>query len=246
MNRNKWILTLMTVLLIGSTAVVLARYKSIQRLGEPGVKTRPIPGSHNLEVVLPEKVLNYDYKGMQQSEIVTNVLPSDTSYGLCQYTLPEDQLGIQASVVLMGTDRASLHKPQFCLTGQGWNITKTEVVSIPLAKPAPYDLPVIKLTATKVFKEEGREITYSCLYVYWYVCNDKISANPSGADRMWSMARNLITTGVLERWAYISYFAPCAPGTEDAKFERVKELIAAAVPEFQIPHGAPSHSPQKP
>ena len=35
-------------------------------------------------------------------------------------------------------------------------------------------------------------------------------------------------------------FRPCAPGTEDAKFERVKKLIAAAAPEFQIPHGAPS------
>ena len=55
------------------------------------------------------------------------------------------------------------------LPAKAGNITKTEVVSIPLAKPAPYDLPVIKLTATKVFKEEGREITYSCLYVYWYV-----------------------------------------------------------------------------
>ncbi len=238
MNRNKWILALVTVLLIGGSALVLAHYKSIQRLGDPGVKTRPIPGSHNLEVVLPESVLDYVYQWVPQSEIVTNVLPQDTSYGQCFYVTPDTNFGVQLNVVLMGTDRASLHKPQFCLTGQGWNITQTEVVSVPMAKPEPYDLPVIKLTAARTVKQQdGREQTLSGIYVYWYVCDDKISASPTGSDRMWSIARNLITTGVLERWAYISYFAVCPPGMEDATFDRVKKVIAASVPEFQIPHG---------
>ena len=78
MNRTKWILAIVTVLLIGSAAVVLARYKSIQRLGDPGVKTRPIAGSRNLEVVLPENLLDFTSEWMPQSEIVTNVLPRDT------------------------------------------------------------------------------------------------------------------------------------------------------------------------
>jgi hypothetical protein len=39
---------------------------------------------------------------------------------------------------------------------------------------------------------------------------------------------------VLQRWAYISYFAPCVPGTEDATFERVCDLIRTTIPEFQI------------
>lgn len=236
MNRTKWILALITILLIGSGAAVLARYKSVQRLGEPGVVTRPIPGSQNLEVVLPEKVLDFTYEWMPQAAIVTNVLPKDTSYGQCRYVAP-DGFWVQNNVVLMGTDRASMHKPQFCLTGAGWTITKTEVVSIPLEKPKPYDLPVIKLTANTIIKENGREQPISGIYVYWYVCGDKISASPTGMDRMWSTARNLMTSGVLERWAYVTFFAPCHPGMEEVAFERVKKLIAAAVPEFQIPHG---------
>ena len=55
MNRNKWILTLVTVLLIGSTAVVLARYKSIQRLGETRSQNTAHPRQPQSEVVLPEK-----------------------------------------------------------------------------------------------------------------------------------------------------------------------------------------------
>lgn len=245
MNRTKWILAIVTVLLIGSAAVVLARYKSIQRLGDPGVITRPIAGSRNLEVVLPENVLDFTSEWMPQSEIVTNVLPRDTSYGQRRYTTA-DKFYVQANVVLMGTDRASLHKPQFCLTGAGWTITKTEVVPIPIEKPVPYDLNVIKLTAATVIKEGGREQPVSGIYVYWYVSADSLSANPSGSDRMWSMARHLVTTGVLERWAYISFFAPCNPGQEDEAYARVKKLVAAAVPEFQIPHGPKAVSNQQP
>jgi hypothetical protein len=31
----------------------------------------------------------------------------------------------------------------------------------------------------------------------------------------------------------------CEPGEEEAAFERLREFIAASVPEFQIPAGAP-------
>jgi hypothetical protein len=48
-------------------------------------------------------------------------------------------------------------------------------------------------------------------------------------------AIHLLRTSVLERWAYVSYFAQCEPGQEDAAFERIKKLIAASVPEFQLP-----------
>lgn len=241
MNRTKWILALITLLLIGSGAGVLARYKSVQRLGNPGVVTRSIPDSKNLEVVLPQKVPGFNYEWMPQAAIVTNVLPKDTSYGQCRY-IASDDFWVQTTVVLMGTDRASMHKPQFCLTGAGWNITKTEVVSVPLEKPTSYDLPVIKLTASTLHKENGVEQQIGGIYVYWYVCGDKLSASPTGMDRMWSTAKNLMTTGVLERWAYISYFTACRPGQEEAAFERVKKLIAASVPEFQLVHGVASNA----
>jgi hypothetical protein len=45
---------------------------------------------------------------------------------------------------------------------------------------------------------------------------------------------NLATKGVLQRWAYISCGAVCPVGQEDATFERMKTMIAAAAPEFQL------------
>jgi hypothetical protein len=49
------------------------------------------------------------------------------------------------------------------------------------------------------------------------------------------LALNLLRTGVLQRWAYVSYFSVCEPGQEDATFARMEKLIAASVPAFQLP-----------
>lgn len=236
MNRTKWILAVIAVLLIGSTAVLLARYKSMQRLGNPGVKTQPIANSKNLDVVLPEKVLDYTSEVIPQSEVVTNVLPKDTCYGQRRYT-GSNSNSVQVNVVLMGEDRTSLHKPQFCLTGAGWTINSTEVDIIRIEKPSPYDLKVIKLTVSGEFTQEGRQIKAGGVYVYWYVADGLLSADPTGSDRMWSMAKGLITEGVLQRWAYVTFFEACEPGREAETCERLRKLIAAAVPEFQLTHG---------
>ena len=234
MNRNKWILALVTVVMIGGTAGVIGKFKSFQRLGEPGVKTRPLPGSNNLEVVLPEHVLDFTGELLPVQAIVTNVLPQDTSYGRCRYASVDTNFSAEVNVVLMGTDRTSLHKPQFCLTGAGWTINKTEVDQIHMEKPVTYDLPVIKLTVAGQFNVEGHPVNAHGIYVYWYVADTALSAAPSGSDRMWSIARELVTTGILQRWAYVTYFAVCAPGQEEETYERLKQLIAATVPEFQL------------
>ena len=235
MNKTKWIYALVGLLLIGGSAGVLLKFKAQQKLGQPGVTTRPLANSRNLEVVLPETVLDYTSEWLEQAAIVTNTLPSDTSYGSRRYTA-SDKFSVQVTVVLMGSDRTSLHKPQFCLTGAGWvidnNATREETVR--MEKPQPYDLPVIKYVATRQIQQEGRTSEWRGIYVYWFVADGALSATESGLERMWLMARELVTKGVLQRWAYVSYFAVCPPGAEEATYERMKKLIAASAPEFQL------------
>ena len=59
MNRQKPILFFIVLALIGAMAGVLAHAKSNQKLGLPGVRTRPLEGSKNLEVVLPADLPGY-------------------------------------------------------------------------------------------------------------------------------------------------------------------------------------------
>jgi hypothetical protein len=235
MTQRKWLLFGVALLLIGGTAGFLSHLRLHQALGKPGVKTHPVPGSIRLQVDLPERVPGYESQFVATDEITSNTLPQDTSFGERVYTAP-DHFQMAINVVLMGADRTSLHKPQLCLSGQGWMIdhTASEETAVAIERPFPYDLPVVKLVANGDKMVEGRRQTYRGIYVYWFVADDSMSASISGMERMWLMASNLLRTGVLQRWAYVSCFAVCLPGQEDATFERMKKLIAAAVPEFQL------------
>ena len=238
MNRLKPILFIVVLALIGGTAGLLAHAKSYQKLGRPGVKTGPLPGSENLEVLLPEDVPGYKSEARPQAESVTNGLPQDTSYGQRLYTADDGHQTL-VNVVLMGSSRASIHKPQICLTAQGWNINdaSSHEVQVHLDKPVSYDLPVMRLNAMGQIPVNGTNITAASVYAYWFVDADRFTA--SHASRSLWMANDIVFKGELDRWAYVSFFSICAPGEEDATFDRMKKLITASVPEFQlVPQGA--------
>jgi Protein of unknown function (DUF3485) len=217
----------LALMLVGALALNYCRVH--QKLGAPAVKTRSLSGSPNLEVLLPEKVLNYKSAPIEVTAVETNTLPADTSFGGRIYEAP-DGFRVQANVVLMGTDRTSLHKPQFCFQGQGWDIDQIATArdNVHIQEPQPYDLPVVKLMSSK---DNG---TVRGIDVYYYVAEGEFYAGTSGAGHMWRTAKDVLTTGTLPRWASVSYFSYCRPGQEDATFERVKQFIAAATPQFQL------------
>jgi hypothetical protein len=238
MNRQKIIILGATMLLMALTAVALAHYHAHQRLGKPGVKTGPLPGSANLEVLLPEKVLDFTSKKMDQAKAVFEMLPKDTSFGQRIYK-SADGWPVQLNVVLMGADRTSLHKPQICMPGQGVEIEKTEVVNVPISQPRPYDLPVIKLTISKKSDNPQTE-PINGLFLYWFVTDGMVSADRSALRRMWLSSKELFLTGQLQRWAYVTCFAPFPRGQEEAYLKRLETFLADAVPQFQLATGTPA------
>ena len=235
MRQQKGILLAVTLAMIASTGWYLARLHSHQQLGKPGVKTRPLAGSQNLEVVLPEHVLDYTSERIEVSQIEVDTLPKDTSFGKRHYKSP-DGFETWLAVVLMGADRTSLHKPQFCLEGQGIQLGPSAYSSatVPIEQPHRYELPVGRLIGSGRGEVNGQRQEMRAVYVYYYVADGVLMSSETGFGRMWSMAWGLIRTGVLQRWAYVSYLSFCPPGQEEATFERMKTFIAASAPEFQL------------
>lgn len=237
---RKAILFITTFLLIGGSAVFLSWLKTHQKLGQPGVR-----------LDLPLEVLEYKSAPGVLSETETNDLPKDTTFARRYYYSMANGVTnsyFQLGFVLMGTDRTSIHNPQFCLAGQGWKIEKSEETVVPIARPVAYNLPVMRITSTaiqRVPQPNGtfKEVPIKSLYVYWFVDEDRLTA--SHRQRMWWMAEDLLTKGVLERWAYVSCFGGCFPGQEDALFKEMCRFLGAAVPNFQIPT-VPSSPPSSP
>jgi hypothetical protein len=240
MTVKKTMAAVAVLVLIGVSAGLLATFKARQKVGKPGVKLvdKPMLDEHgkpfaSVSVGLPEKILNYSSTNLFMFEEELRYLPKDTTYGRRRYLHGGDMFA-DMTVVLMGTDRTSIHKPQFCLTSQGWKIERSEMLTVPMARPHPYELPVMKLTtAARPLKlADGSVRPFRAMYVYWFVSEKRLTSDHKA--RMWGMVEDLVMTGVLPRWAYVSCLTFCPPGREEATYQWLKELIAAGVPEFQM------------
>jgi exosortase/archaeosortase family protein len=242
LSRQSWAIFVVVLGLVGAAGGFLARFRSMQVLGQPGLKLAgqsisdekgQVIGTNS--VFLPERVLDYQSTNLPVTRVEFEWLPRDTTYGRREYRAPD---GFRAllSVVLMGSDRTSIHKPEYCVAGQGWVIRQRQETVITVDRPHPYALPVMKLTLSGQMRGgDGKPLALSGVYAYWFVDDRQVTADHK--QRMWWLARDLVQTGVLQRWAYVTCFAICWPGQEDATFDRMQRFITAAVPEFQLTAG---------
>jgi hypothetical protein len=232
-------------MLVVASALFLARLNSAgQALGQPGLRLAAMElRNEDSQVVrtngvaLPAQVFDCTSSLSPVTKLELEWLPPDTTYGRRRYTF-SDKTWIESSVVLMGQDRTSIHKPEYCLPGQGFSIDLREVVTIPILQPHAYDLPVMKLTTSKTAHDRnGREVPLRGVYIYWFVADGKLATRH--LDRMWMMTKGLLSEGELQRWAYVTYFAICQPGDEEATFDKMAGFIAESVPQFQTTTGKP-------
>jgi hypothetical protein len=192
----------------------------------------------NISVFLPPKILNYRSQPGPISSLMVRTLPPDTTFGRRLYYRQTNEISIDCQVVLMGADRTSIHQPQFCLEGSGFVTLSSESTTIRIPRPHPYDLPVMKLKLRRESVDgNGRRFPIGGVFVYWFVADNALTADHG--ERVWWMARDLLRTGVLQRWAYIICSKSCPVGAEDETFEEMKDFIAACVPEFQLTAGPP-------
>lgn len=234
MNKQARIALILALGLMGGVAGLLVSLRANQKLGQPAVKTSPIRGSRRLQVDLPDHVLDCTFRALEVDKQTLDWLPQDTSFGQRIYRAA-DGFEVTLSVILMGSDRTSLHATEVCMEGQGWLIDRyvTCETTVHVDRPYPYDLPVKKFITSREVTVDGQTQTARGIYVRWFVA-DGNEYTAQHSQRMWWMAWDLLRTGVLQRWAMISCFTVCAPGQEEATVERLKKFIRASAPEFQL------------
>lgn len=244
MTRPGQLVLIVALALLVAGAVALQQIQKTQKLGQPGVRVVPremrddagqLQGTETVD--LPAQVLDWKSVAMPVSTQVVKWLPKDTVYGQRIYTAP-DGWPVQMNVVLMGSDRTSIHKPEYCLPSQGVRIEAKESRTIPIRRPHAYSLPVTVFTLTREEEREGRKVVDRALYVFWFVADGQVTADHN--ERMRWMARDLVTRLTLQRWAYVSCVVGCAPGQEEQAFQRLSGFLAEAVPQFQLATAGPA------
>ena len=98
MKHQQWLILFVALVLLAGTAGVLAWLKTNQKLGQPGIKATPIPGSVMMQIDLPERVLDFTSTNMPESEVELGYFPKDTSYVRRHYQAPD---GFDAGTVII-------------------------------------------------------------------------------------------------------------------------------------------------
>lgn len=233
MKRREMMLLVIALGLLASSVGVLGYFKSRQRLGKPGLKCTPIEGTIRVNIDLPTGGSGIGGVSVPINERVVKTLPADTSMAQMYYTNAMGS-GVFCSTVMMGTDRTSIHKPQYCLTAQGYRIdeTRSEKTTLRVYKPEPVDLPVVKLIASKETTREGKPVQVGCVFVYWLVSGDEVIADQTRMSV--KISQHILRTGELPRWSYVFYLAECIPGREDAAYAHIGRVINATLPQYQL------------
>lgn len=194
---------------------------------------------------LPGRVADFVGEKELPDEVELQVLPKDTEFAKMVYQRgtanPAQRDVANVSIVLSGADRKSIHRPEVCLTAQGWKILSSDVKPVELGDGR--ELRVKDLYISKSVMKEGaatREIRAH--YIYWFAGTNV--STPDHVERTWITLRDNVLHGVNHRWAYPSVmglvtegFDPSESGqrtrTNEQTSEMLYELIRKLAPKFQ-------------
>ena len=185
---------------------------------------------------LPITLGDYFSRKGEITDVELLLLPKDTEFARRYY---DDGRGdqINCSIVLSGAAQSSIHRPEGCLTGQGWTITGQDNIPIPLL--SGHELVARKLTLERrVAGQNGEPVTVKAFYVYWFVGQNVTT--PSHFTRILLGNWDRVVHNRAHRWAYVSVFSLITdnlrPGGLDAAQTQILlvDFTRQIVPTFQI------------
>jgi EpsI family protein len=189
-------------------------------------------------VVMDLPVLLGDYLGKKGeiTQVEHDLLPKDTEFARRFYV---DSQGheINCSIVLSGAEQRSIHRPEGCLTGQGWTIIGQD--TIPISLLSGRTLKARKLTLERtVIAQTGEHIELRAFYIYWFVGQGVTT--PFEIQRVLLSNWDRVMHNQAQRWAYVSVFSLITEGIrpDGLNAEQTEKVMTdfarQIVPTFQI------------
>ena len=196
------------------------------------------PGPAGIGLALPEKLGRWTGETAPISKEEKLGLAEDTKFARRWYTNPAGDR-IYVSIVLSGADmNNSIHRPERCLSAQGWTVENDRYVQIPLPDGRP-PLEVKALTDVKEWRAnpQAKPIALTNLNYYWFIGSKDVTA--SHWQRIIIDLRDRLLRGENQRWAYVTVAATvtdnlqAAGRTQEETTRIVEDFIAEIVPQFQ-------------
>jgi hypothetical protein len=135
------------------------------------------------------------------------------------------------SVVLAGRDVTSIHRPELCLTGQGWQLENPHTESIPIPAASGGGLKITRMNASRQVQISDRQTgRVGAVFVYWFA--GKGRTTPHNWQRiLWSTQDRLLHNRN-HRWAYFLILAPMPPTDTTVEYAAVQAETRGAIVQF--------------
>ena len=151
-------------------------------------------------------------------------LPSDSLIMRRHYANDRGEW-VTVAAVISGRQRSSIHRPEWCLPGQGFRIVGDD--------PFPVLLPpngAVRAGMLDVIASAGDGRSASAMaYAYWFCSPHHVTS--SQASRLAWMMRDSVVRGRVSRWAYVSIVTFREEATSD-HVERIRRFLSVFWPGF--------------
>jgi EpsI family protein len=213
---------IVVVAILGAGILLTALTSDVTKVSEPGIKMA------NGEPFLPAVAGHWtggEQTGLSPEE--RQILPADTEGVRRAYTDAQGR-SIYCSVVLAGRDVTSIHRPELCLKGQGWQLDAPQTMEIETAAAPGGTLRVSRMAATGSRPAgEGRSAVLHTEFVYWFVGKDRTT--PYHWQRILWTTEDRVLHNRNHRWAYFLINIPVdqrlAVENPPAAREQAEQLI---------------------
>lgn len=190
------------LILIGILAVsLLPRFLLV---GVPTVlERRPVES-------LPKQVGEWEGEDMPVDSLVRKALPAGTEFlrksyrkaGARDASPPE----VLVTVVTSGADKRSIHRPERCLQGQGWQVVSRDRWVVPLPAGTRTNLEVTRLVIRGVWLEGKRKMEMKGVVFYWFMGHGRLTG--SNLKRLLWGWWDRVFRGLNYRWSYALLICP--------------------------------------
>ncbi len=127
-------------------------------------------------------------------------LPPDTWLSRKKYRNPAGMTAV-VTLVVSGMEQVSLHRPQICLAGQGFDMADQRTVEFRGGSARKLDVQLLEIYRRRRVAEGGL-VQWGGYYVYWFT--DGKHVTPYHLVRMGVAAFDRIFLGKARRWAYVA------------------------------------------
>ena len=170
-----------------------------------------VPSESGVLMDLPDQVNGFQGTYQEPSEGEKTVLPKDTEIVKKSYTDASGDV-VNSQIVLAGSEKRSIHRPELCLPAQGWSINRRFTMPVKLSDGRAISV-MVDVVSRSVEMSPGVTRPLTSLYCYWFVGKDV--STPSHLMRLLLTSWDRVVHRTNHRWAYVAVSAPVLEGFKE-------------------------------